>query len=118
MRLSPASLGTVVSGLEREDEDHRYSVKWYVNAVHERGGMIRGRTFYVSTAGLLLRAPVRYRVGDRIDLEIFVRTTLSVRCKGRVAASGTPYQIEFVEFGMSAFVDTGNPIGLRPFRFS
>jgi hypothetical protein len=96
-------LGTEVIGVESTDAERRYSVKWYVNAVHERGGMIRGKTFFVSTSGLLLLAPARYRVGDRLDLEIFVLTTLSVHCKGRIAATGTPYQVELVNFATGDF---------------
>jgi len=66
-------------------------------------GKVRGRTFFVSTSGLLFLAPVRCRTGELVDLEIFIRSTVSIRCKARIVGEGTPYQVDFVEFASGDF---------------
>lgn len=80
------------------DDERRYPIRWYVHAKSERSGTVRARTFYVSTRGLLMHAPARYRTGDILDLEIFIQPTISLHCKARVCASETPYFTEFVSF--------------------
>ena len=84
--------------VESSDDARRYSVRWPVNITNAHGGVVRGHTFYASTSGLIFHAPIRYRAGDLLDLEIFIGATQSIRCTGRVIAQGTPFHVEFVKF--------------------
>ena len=65
--------------------------------------MTRGRTFFISKSGIVFLAPVRCRVGDILDLEVFVRPAVSIRCKGRIVGAGTPYHVDFIEFAAGDF---------------
>jgi hypothetical protein len=84
--------------MENTVQERRFSVRWYIHASHPKGGIFRGRTFFVSTSGAIFFAPVRYRIGDTLDMDIFVQPTRSVRCKAKVVADGSPYQVEFEKF--------------------
>lgn len=84
--------------MEETVQERRFNVRWYVHLTHPRGGMIRGRTFFVSSTGALFFAPVRYRVGDTLDMEIFIEPTRSIRCTAKIVADGSPFQAEFQRF--------------------
>ena len=84
--------------MEEIVQERRFNVRWYLHLSHPQGGMFRGRTFYVSSTGLLFFAPVRYRVGDTFDMEIFIESVRSIRCTVKIVADGSPYSAEFLRF--------------------
>ena len=65
--------------------------------------MFRGRSFFVSMTGLVFVAPVRYRVGDTVEMEIFIESVRSIRCTAKIVADGSPYHAEFQKFSGDDF---------------